>query len=877
MAVSTVTILAPADGQDIPDGILRPATTVKWTGGTGPTFDIEVQWDTATSFATGNLITVTSNNQTTSPQDVVPTSDLPPVATLWFTRARVRDDADAVWSSYAGPNQIDFQDPRSFPRFIYLLANVGVAFDPIDEPAGGWGTGGTAGADGFANLQRRYLFLNKNLGVGFDPTDETGSAWGVAKGGIAGPDGFTNLLRRYFYLLGNLGVGFRFSDRPGPVGTEAQDWGVAKGGTWVDGDERFFSRFLHLQENVNTALPTPFIFDLVPNFGRPLEAFSINGWGFRPYKAWAEGIAPVLASGTWGGTLATLTDGHLQRQSGEDRPDVVWFDASSNDPVFTIDLGTPRMINEVRVWERIADQFTSALVEWSDAGLGGPWTSIGTILGNTVDAEGWATKETWSSGLDYGTHRYWRLTFVDVDSIGEIEINRRMTVLTGDIEARFDDTVTDWLMAVSSLTYSQIVAQSPDSDQLGGLVRVVNTFPVPDLVSNEEGYTFLDAVEAIDVGLLIKVFDRDAPEQLLAIAGDAIGAQCHDILNDIGSAEFTIPQAAVFFQEANVMTKYNVVRMYLDMVERWWGFVSWTRRKMVDQGGRSQDVTRFVAKHGNSYLTRGILWPKNWPSVTNPDWVYEFVTAGTILIETGTSMQARGTIPRVQFMFTATHDSAGLPWEATFFVTFPAGSTSFWNIVQYVCSLGADIRFDSQFRLFAYKTRGFDLPSRLDYQPMIVGHTVQVLDRAEDFGEPANAALIGYGTGLFLAYEDPVSTLEWERFEVFRSTVAGEATQAQRIAEVIVAQGGNPLPQISVAARGIVGEFTPFVDGDLGDTVRVVSGAPEHGGYDEQYRVRGWIIDAGNVRKPLIIYDLNSMRLEELIQLEIASGVPPGF
>lgn len=837
MAVTSALILSPPDGYDVPIAIIRPATRVSWVGGTGPTFDIEVQWDVDSGFGTGSLITVTVNNVTAA-ADVLPTSDLGPLGTAWFTRARVRDDADAVWSSYTTAKQINFTDPRTFNRYLYLLTNVGVAFSPIDEPAGGWG---------------------------------------VSEGGTEAADGFSNMMFRFQYLLANCGVAFRFTDQPGgedPL-TEDADWGTAIGGTWADGDPRFFSRFLYAYKNLDTTLPTPFIFSLVPEFGRPEDAFVINGWGFRPYEAWAEGIAPVLASGTWTGVLATLTDGHLPRQTGvEDRPDVAWHAGTTGDPVFTVDLATPRMINEVRVWTRLDARFTSCLIEWSDSGLGGPWTSIGTILGSNADAEGWVTIELWSSTSDFGTHRYWRFSFTDVGSIGEIELNRRMTVGTGDIEARLDDEVTDWLMGVNTLQYGAIDAQSPDSAEEGGLVRVVNTFPTVDLVSNEELFSFLLGISSVDVGLLIKIFDRDAPEELVVIAGDAIGGQYHDLLNGVGSAEFTIPRVAPAWQEANIDLKYNVVRMYLDMVERWWGFLTWTDRVLVDQGGREREGTRFVVVHGLSYFSRAILWPFNWPSLADPDWVYEFVTAGTILIDTITSAQARGTIPRVTFSFTETHDTNGEAWEATFFVTFPWGVTSVLDVIEYLVSLGMDLRFDSQFVLHAYKRRGFELPERLDYQPMIVGQSIQVLRSTEDFQHPANVALVEYGTDVALVYEDPVSTAEWERFETYLSTVGSDATTAQRAAEALVALGGNPLEQISVAVKRIGDEFVPYRDGDLGDTVRVMSRVPQHDGFDKQYRIRGIIVDAGNVRRPQIILDLNSIRLEAIIELQIR-GTPP--
>ncbi|KKL26890.1 hypothetical protein LCGC14_2390740, partial [marine sediment metagenome] len=84
-----------------------------------------------------------------------------------------------------GVDTFDWFDPRLSARLLYLLANVGVAFDPKDAPAGGWGVsdGGTVGADGDNRLLARFLYLLANIGVAFDPKDAPAGGWGVAEGG----------------------------------------------------------------------------------------------------------------------------------------------------------------------------------------------------------------------------------------------------------------------------------------------------------------------------------------------------------------------------------------------------------------------------------------------------------------------------------------------------------------------------------------------------------------------------------------------------------------------------------------------------------------------------------------------------------------------
>ena len=153
MTVSSVTILAPASGQNFAD--LRPHVNVGWAGGVG-TFDVLYEWDDNAGFTSP----ITDNNiGVTSPDEGIPPSDMGPFGTDWYVRVTVTDNDDAgdVTSSTA---TLNFTDPTIHPRFLYANHNIGVGFgfDAFDSLALG---------DGDPRLFPRYLYANHNIGLGF--------------------------------------------------------------------------------------------------------------------------------------------------------------------------------------------------------------------------------------------------------------------------------------------------------------------------------------------------------------------------------------------------------------------------------------------------------------------------------------------------------------------------------------------------------------------------------------------------------------------------------------------------------------------------------------------------------------------------------------
>jgi hypothetical protein len=91
---------------------------------------------------------------------------------------------------------VNTPDPKTHDRFLYLLLNVGVGFDPTDEVYSGVGTLVTHNSpDGNVRDFDRFLYQLTNVGVGFDPTDTVPGAVSQTF-----PDGHTrDDFARYLY------------------------------------------------------------------------------------------------------------------------------------------------------------------------------------------------------------------------------------------------------------------------------------------------------------------------------------------------------------------------------------------------------------------------------------------------------------------------------------------------------------------------------------------------------------------------------------------------------------------------------------------------------------------------------------------------------
>ncbi len=269
MPAPTVTMVAPPP-LTYPagvDGIVRPEAVIRWTGGVGP-FDVLHEWDTTNTFPAP---ITDANAGVTSPDTGVPPADMGPAGTDWFYRVRVTDTSDAT-STLSAVQTLTWFDQIDARRYLYLLANLGVGFDPIDTPAGGWGPAPANDfPDGRARDFRRYLYLLANLGVGFDPTDTPAGGWGSA--GAPG-DGLTRDFRRYLYLLGF----------------------------------------------VTTDTPTPHIWYVFPSFGREGWEFRIVGYGFGDTQGALTGTATLngLAVGVISWELVAQTSADLTIDPGVD-------------------------------------------------------------------------------------------------------------------------------------------------------------------------------------------------------------------------------------------------------------------------------------------------------------------------------------------------------------------------------------------------------------------------------------------------------------------------------------------------------------------------------------------------------------------------------
>ncbi len=219
MAV-TALLLSPPSGITFSLNIIRPATTVKVSAGVG-NYDIDFEWDTVTSFDSGNLITVSQNNVVAGTYSSVPTSDLDSGST-WFTRVVVDDLGDG--SDTSATSTLDWYDPIDDDRFLYTGVMVQVSFDVSDEPTEGWGAiSGSENADGAEIDFDRFLYTAASVGIGFEGTPPT-EGWRQITGSDPG-DGDELDFDRFLYAAVNVFLGLEGSGHASSEGSGDMDGG----------------------------------------------------------------------------------------------------------------------------------------------------------------------------------------------------------------------------------------------------------------------------------------------------------------------------------------------------------------------------------------------------------------------------------------------------------------------------------------------------------------------------------------------------------------------------------------------------------------------------------------------------------------------------
>ncbi len=130
MGVSTITILSLPDDVFYPDQIsVRPVATIKWVGDVGP-YDVLHEWDTVSTFDSGDLITDSNTgiSHSTSADDGVPPSDMG--AEDWFYRVTVTDtdDSGSLTTTFRTIQFFDDTDTAHHIWWLYSPANITPAF-----------------------------------------------------------------------------------------------------------------------------------------------------------------------------------------------------------------------------------------------------------------------------------------------------------------------------------------------------------------------------------------------------------------------------------------------------------------------------------------------------------------------------------------------------------------------------------------------------------------------------------------------------------------------------------------------------------------------------------------------------------------------------
>ncbi len=331
MAVTSIDIIS------LPDGVIyseqetvRPVQTVAWAGGTG-SFDVLHEWDTVSTFDSGDLVT-DNNIGVTSVDQGIPPSDLGGEQ-VWFYQVTITDHGDEVdeiqrilHDHTGGTFTLSFDgqgptgainwddDGTTINTELELLSNI-TAVTVVESATGDWLVTFTdPGAQDVAMMTADGT--NLTGGTTIDVTEDTkGVAAGVDTEPSTGTHEITFILSRdtphWFFLNKNIIPGFAIGEvddvRETPHWLYLNKNIIPAFAVGEPDDARETAAWLYLNKNINTDQPCPFLDFINISIAKQGDSIILTGDSFGATPATWGGEVRIYDTPGFGGSFITLT------------------------------------------------------------------------------------------------------------------------------------------------------------------------------------------------------------------------------------------------------------------------------------------------------------------------------------------------------------------------------------------------------------------------------------------------------------------------------------------------------------------------------------------------------------------------------------------
>lgn len=277
----------------------------------------------------------------------------------------------------------------------------------------------------------------------------------------------------------------------------------------------------------------------------------------------------------------------------------------------------------------------------------------------------------------------------------------------------------------------------------------------------------------------------------------------------------------------------------------------------------------YTARTTQALLDRGVVYPKNWPVTTPPNYDFVDKTAGYILIQLIQACQARGALTGLTWDFSTTLDSAGQAWSTGIDIAFDAGIKISEVVANLVDQGLIEVRMSRRvLQMYNAGTLGVDRTTGPTPLRFLAGRDIKESPRKISTRDLSTSVLVAGDDGLYSSRNSDTTTMtQWGRREGYYSASGVKVVGALNVI------GDNYLKTINRPIQEVTHSLffdteinpRPITNFDVGDWA-----LSDVGRGLERFRIKQWVIAVDNSDEVSGTVTLNDLIAEQIDRLNLA-------
>lgn len=338
---------------------------------------------------------------------------------------------------------------------------------------------------------------------------------------------------------------------------------------------------------------------------------------------------------------------------------------------------------------------------------------------------------------------------------------------------------------------------------------------------------FLDIIEEntrIGVGWEIDIFERETPGNRLASLSRWKEFSISKVMSDTGAGQilldFNDPQLDDATLQDALIDNENVVMFVKDGVARFP-----MMPETPDESHVAKDEERGYTPQGRSmavFLEWSTILPPNYPLHTSLQWTWAATPPMASWLDLYDAAVARGNqCSLLTPTFTATHDSAGVPWATALNTEVNPGGDLLSLLKRFAEAADAKWEVTPSYDINVYQTYGHHRENEVKFW---VGESELVNIVKRDRKGIASVVYTVAANQAVPFVQDAASEAKWGRREFLAETAnAQDSLTAQQFGQILLQTTKDELLGFTIKVRADTTDKTVFVDYDVGDWVWIES------------------------------------------------------